>query len=76
MEYPTYSDMDIKTVIERAGGPTKLAKAIGKSHSTVLGWTRVPAEHVPAVSAITGIPRHELRPGLWDAPAPAAEQAA
>jgi DNA-binding transcriptional regulator YdaS (Cro superfamily) len=47
------------------------------SHSTVLRWIegRIPAERVRAVSAATGIPPHQLRPDLFDAPATAPEAA-
>ncbi len=63
--------MDMHEIIKRAGGPTKLAKVVSRHHATVLGWTRVPAEHVRAVSRATDLPPHELRPDLWD-PLPAA----
>jgi DNA-binding transcriptional regulator YdaS (Cro superfamily) len=62
--------MDIKSIIRAAGGPTKLAKALGRRHTTILGWKRVPAEHAAAVSCITSIPRHEIRPDLWEKPEP------
>lgn len=55
-------------IIRRAGGLVKLAKAAGRHHATILGWTRVPPQHVKAVSFITGIPAHQLRPDLWDPP--------
>lgn len=60
--------MEMSEIIRRAGGLVKLAKAAGRHHATILGWTRVPPQHVRAVSAATGIPAHELRPDLWDAP--------
>jgi DNA-binding transcriptional regulator YdaS (Cro superfamily) len=68
----------IDDAIKAAGGPTKLAKALGLDHSTIIGWRRagrVPAERVRAVSAATGIPPHELRPDLFDAPAATTEAA-
>lgn len=55
-------------IIRRAGGLVKLAKAVGRHHATILGWTSVPPKHVRAVAAATQIPPHELRPDLWDAP--------
>lgn len=60
--------MDMPEIIRRAGGLVKLAKAAGRHHATVLGWTRVPPQHVRAVSAATGLTAHELRPDLWDPP--------
>ncbi len=63
--------MDIKTIIRSADGPAKLGRVLGLSHSTILAWKSVPPKHVPAISRLTGIPRHELRPDLWEAPATA-----
>jgi DNA-binding transcriptional regulator YdaS (Cro superfamily) len=63
--------MEMSEIIRRAGGLVKLAKAAGRHHATILGWTRVPPQHVKAVSAATKIPAHELRPDLWDPPAAA-----
>jgi DNA-binding transcriptional regulator YdaS (Cro superfamily) len=34
-----------------------------------LGRRRISAERVGALSSATGIPRHKLRPDLWDDPA-------
>jgi DNA-binding transcriptional regulator YdaS (Cro superfamily) len=55
-------------IIQRAGGVTKLAAAVGRHHATILGWHRVPAEHAKAVAEASGIPLHELRPDLWEPP--------
>jgi len=61
--------MDTKTVIEKAGGLTKLSSHLNIHHSTVHGWKRVPAHHVLKVSTITGISPHELRPDVFALPA-------
>lgn len=68
--------MDIAEVIKRAGGASALGRLIGRHHTTILEWQAVPAKHVPAVSRITGIPRHVLAPELYEAPVSAPEQAA
>lgn len=60
--------MEITEVIKRAGGLTSLAKIVSRHHATVLRWNRVPAQHARAIEQATGIPRHELRPDLWDPP--------
>ncbi len=65
--------MDLKQIILAAGGTTKLAKAVGRHRASILGWTRVPAEHAAAVSVATGIPRYVLRPDLWEPPPAVAE---
>jgi DNA-binding transcriptional regulator YdaS (Cro superfamily) len=64
--------MDIREIIKQGGGPASLARALGCHHTSISGWRRVPAERVPAVAAITGIPRHEIRPDLYEAPQEAA----
>lgn len=66
--------MDIGDLITRAGGPTRVGRIIGRHYTTVLRWRRVPAEHVPAISAATGIARWELRPDLYERPAPDSPQ--
>jgi len=58
-----------KRAIDAAGGPTALARVLGIKLPSLYSWRRIPAERVRRVSEITGIPRHELRPDLWDAPA-------
>jgi DNA-binding transcriptional regulator YdaS (Cro superfamily) len=68
----------IDEAIRAAGGPTKLAKAIGVDHSTVIGWrraNRIPAERVRAVAVASGIPAHQLRPDIFDPPPPNSEAA-
>jgi DNA-binding transcriptional regulator YdaS (Cro superfamily) len=64
--------MDIKDIVSKAGGAAALARALGITHPSVCGWECVPAKRVPAVSALTGIPRHEIRPDLYEAPQEAA----
>ena len=68
---PTFAAM-VEEAIRASGGPSALARALGIDHSSVIGWRkkgRVPAERVRKVSEISGIPLHELRPDLFDAPA-------
>lgn len=63
-----------EAALERAkdvvGGPIELARrlsAIGRSitRQGVEAWRRVPAERVVDVERVTGVPRHELRPDLY-----------
>ena len=51
--------------IDAAGGVTALARALGINPEAVSQWRKIPVQRVPAVSAITGIPRHALCPKLW-----------
>ncbi len=50
------------------GEKAALARAIGVTPQAVNGWSRVPAERVLAVSGVTGVPTHTLRPDLYHAP--------
>ena len=52
----------------------KVAHGLGFTRAAVTKWDKVPAEHLPAVERITGIPRHELRPDICHPPG--AERAA
>lgn len=68
--------MDTASIIEAAGGPSKLAKALGLDHSSVIGWrkaNRIPAERVKRVAEMTGIAPHVIRPDIFDPPSQAAE---
>ena len=60
--------MHIREIIKAAGGPVALARHLGISHSSVCEWQQVPAERVPAVSAVTGLARHVIRPDMYEAP--------
>jgi DNA-binding transcriptional regulator YdaS (Cro superfamily) len=64
--------MDIKDIIKVAGGPAALARALGCSHAAVCRWPRVPVARAADVEQITGIPRHVLRPDVWERPERAA----
>ena len=58
--------MDTQSIIRRAGGPTKVARAIGlRSHATVIGWKRVPDVHVRIVARMAGLTPHDLRPDVF-----------
>jgi DNA-binding transcriptional regulator YdaS (Cro superfamily) len=55
--------MDIDTIIERAGGVSKLAAILGISHPTVSGWKQdgyVPGARVRQISDLLGIPFCEM----------------
>ncbi|HHS0458043.1 TPA: transcriptional regulator [Escherichia coli] len=55
----------IEKAIDIAGGVNALARAVGVKQPSVSRWRKiglVGVEHVPDVSAVTGIPAHELRP--------------
>jgi TorA maturation chaperone TorD len=55
----------LSEAIRAAGGVRALAQKIGISQPSVSNWTRVPADRVRAVEAVTGISRAVLRPDLF-----------
>lgn len=61
---PKY-DIALKSILEKVGGPTKLAEALGVVPSAVTQWSRVPARHVPRVAALAGVDGRMIRPDLY-----------
>lgn len=59
-------DPGLTEAFHSTGGVSELARRLGISQPSVSSWTRVPAERVVAVEAATGVPRHRLRPDLYD----------
>ena len=71
--------MDVTDIIKAAGGPSRIAREISRSHATVIGWqrgNRVPAEHARDVAKMAGLDPSQVRPDLYDAPAPDSTSAA
>ena len=58
-------DSGLNEAIRAVGGISELARRIGISQPSISNWTKVPAERVLAVEAITGIARDTLRPDLY-----------
>jgi TorA maturation chaperone TorD len=58
-------DRGLQDAISAAGGVSELARRIGISQPSVSKWSRIPAERVLTVEAITGIHRVVLRPDLY-----------
>jgi len=60
----------IVSAISKAGGATKLARALGLSRQAVEQWKGrvVPPEHVLDIERLTGVSRYELRPDIYGAP--------
>lgn len=60
----------LQRAITAAGGQAPLASKIGVTQSMVWYWIAkakkgLPAEHVIAVEAATGVSRHDLRPDIF-----------
>jgi len=60
-------DEGLRLAIEAAGGVAALARCLEISQPSVSGWSRIPAERVLAVEAVTGVHREQLRPDLYRA---------
>lgn len=58
-------DTGLQEAIRAVGSVSALARALGVSQPSISGWTRVPAERVAAVEAVTGVSRMVLRPDLF-----------
>ncbi len=59
------TDRGLQEAIRAVGGVTELARRIGISQPSVSNWSRVPAERVLSIEAITGVGRDVLRPDLY-----------
>ncbi len=57
--------------VAAAGGIDAFQAKVGISRRTVFVWKQqgIPAERAPEIEALTGVPRHILRPDLWPSPA-------
>jgi len=55
----------LSEAIRVGGGVGELARQVGISQPSVSNWTRIPAERVVAVEAVTGVDRAILRPDLY-----------
>jgi TorA maturation chaperone TorD/DNA-binding transcriptional regulator YdaS (Cro superfamily) len=58
-------DSGLEEAIKAAGGVASLARAIGIAQPSVSNWTRIPAERVLAVEALTSVSRFILRPDIY-----------
>jgi TorA maturation chaperone TorD len=58
-------DAGLEQAIRAAGGVASLARATGIAQPSVSAWSRIPAERVLAVEALTRVHRFILRPDLY-----------
>ena len=58
-------DTGLEQAIKAAGGVASLARGIGIAQPSVSEWSRIPAERVLAVEALTRVQRSVLRPDLY-----------
>lgn len=59
----------LKAAVDRSGSQSEFGRLCGVSQTAVWKWLqsskRLPAEHVLAVEAATGVSRHDLRPDIY-----------
>src|SRR3954452_19801657 len=58
-------DAGLQQAVKAAGGIGSLSRAIGIAQPSVSAWSRIPAERVLAVEALTRVDRFTLRPDLY-----------
>ncbi|MFB9970071.1 transcriptional regulator [Pseudoroseomonas cervicalis] len=58
----------VEAAVKAAGSNAALAGHLGLSRTAPHKWRRIPAEHVAAISRLTGIPCHQLRPDVFAEP--------
>ena len=56
----------VKLAARTVGGVSALARSLNISSQAVSQWDRIPAERVPDVARVTRLPRHLLRPDLYE----------
>jgi TorA maturation chaperone TorD len=66
-------DSGLEEAIRAAGGLGALARNIGISQPSISNWTRIPAECVLSIEAVTGVDRAVLRPDLYGQSQPVAD---
>jgi TorA maturation chaperone TorD len=59
-------DAGLEQAIKAAGGVASLARGIGIAQPSVSAWSRIPAERVLAIEALTRVHRVVLRPDLYE----------
>jgi len=62
----TVRDAGLEKAIKAAGGVASLARGIGIAQPSVSAWSRIPAERVLAIEALTRVHRVVLRPDLYE----------
>jgi Putative antitoxin of bacterial toxin-antitoxin system, YdaS/YdaT/Meiotically up-regulated gene 113 len=69
-------DHGVALIRAQRGAQVCIALALGITRSAVSQWETVPAEYVVTIERITGIPRDQLRPDLFEGWTPTASVAA
>ena len=56
----------LRKAVKAAESKASLARSLGLERATVSSWYRVPQRWTAKVEQATGVPRHELRPDLYE----------
>ncbi len=57
--------MDIKIVLEKAGGIRVVAQELGLSTQAVYGWRKVPSRHVIKVARMAKLKPEDVAPEMF-----------
>lgn len=60
--------MDVKTIIEKAGGARHVAEHFGISVAAVYAWDQVPLNRVPDLAKMTGLELCDIRGDVFEGP--------
>ena len=52
-------------VFEHFGSASALARHLNVTRAAVSAWTHIPWQHVRTIERLTGIPKEELRPDVY-----------
>lgn len=66
-------DPALQKAIDRIGGFTAVANALGIKPPSVFQWQKAPYHWVRRLHDLSGVPLHELAPDMYDAPEPATD---
>lgn len=58
----------VKDVVDAAGGAAALARTLKISRAAISQWKRIPIGRVAKIETLTGIPRYEMRPDIYEQP--------
>ena len=58
-------DEPLRKALEKAGGPSALARELKIGASAITQWSRLPAKWLPHVARLTGMDPEQLRPDLY-----------
>lgn len=59
------SHLSVRDIVNAAGGPTQVGRAIGRLHSTVIRWKEVPPKYARVIAQMSGLSLHEICPEVF-----------